>query len=173
LMREPLSRRTFSNLEPVTVANSRDVQMNVRLPPAPIGTQSAVFRHIHLVGCARDLHGAYLGLQPYSIRTARTAPMLLDPDVGRRNRWTTIERVPAWILLGEIVDVRLLQASRDVELNGCDPETEEHRACGQQRHDKDGTRDEEPLTKEEQQHEHCGAAAMEMSIKPRNAICCC
>lgn len=82
--------------------------------------------------------------------------MLLDPDVGRRNRWTTIERVPAWILRGEIVDVRLLQASRDVELNGCDPETEEHRACGQQRHDRDGTRDEEPLTKEEQQHEHCG-----------------
>ncbi len=82
--------------------------------------------------------------------------MLLDPDVGRRNRWITIERVPAWILRGEIVDVRLLQASRDVELNGCDPETEELRACGQQRHDKDGTRDEEPLTKEEQQHEHCG-----------------
>ena len=104
-------------------------------------------RHIHLVGCARDLHGAYLGLQPNSIRSARTTRMLLDPDVGRQNRWTTIERVPAWILRGEIVDVRLLQASRDVELNGCDPETEEHRACGQQRHDKDGTRDEEPLTK--------------------------
>jgi len=34
----------------------------------------------------------------------------------------------------------LLQASRDVEPNGCDPETEEHRACGQQPHDKDGTR---------------------------------